>query len=43
MQTKFRGLAEPIVGAAKTEQMLDIVSDLENVTSLAPLMEASAA
>ncbi|MFT5447608.1 MAG: 2-methylcitrate dehydratase PrpD [Gammaproteobacteria bacterium] len=42
LQTKFRGLAEPIVGAAQTEQMLEIVSDLENVTSLSPLLAASA-
>ena len=42
LQTKFRGLAEPIVGAAKTEQMLTIVDDLENVESLSTLLGASA-
>jgi 2-methylcitrate dehydratase PrpD len=42
LQTKFRGLAEPIVGAEKTEKMLAIVGDLENAASLAPLMAASA-
>jgi hypothetical protein len=42
LRTKFRGLAEPIVGPEKTERMIDIVSNLENADSLTPLLEASA-
>jgi len=42
LQTKFRGLCEPIVGAAKTALLLEVVSDLENTPSLSSLLEASA-
>lgn len=41
LQTKFRDLAEPIVGARQTQTMLDFVDDLENAPSLAPLLAAS--
>lgn len=42
LQTKFRGLSEPLVGAAKTERMLEFVADLENAPALSPLLEATA-
>ncbi len=41
LRTKFRGLAEPLVGARQTETMLDFVADLENAPSLAPLLAAT--
>ena len=42
LRTKFRGLAEPIVGTDRAEQMIEFVNGLENADSLAPLLEATA-
>ena len=41
LRTKFRGLAEPVVGARRTETMLDFVAGLEGADSLAPLLAAT--
>jgi len=41
LRAKFEGLAEPLVGARKTETMLDFIGDLENAPSLAPLLAAT--
>jgi 2-methylcitrate dehydratase PrpD len=41
LQTKFRGLSEPLVGARQTQTMLDFIENLESAPSLAPLLAAS--
>ena len=40
LTAKFRRLAEPVIGAARTEETLGLVKDLDGAASLAPLLNA---
>ena len=42
LATKFRGLADPVLGAERAGHLLDLVAHLEDLPSVAPLLDACA-